>query len=378
MVGISSPQPTGQTHCSCLPFETHWPHSQGHSSPVQDGKREEHKRVTGQDHRAQTCPSFVSPGRSHWPRSQHRALQGVSRLKKEGTLETHSPKYLGIRSDKEQKPSLMWIVPSRELLCCYNSECHPELAERIITAHTQDAEFPLTRQTWLNMSLLQDGDATMNNLSGKKEAIPKGVHIPHKGWKPELGTDWWWELHCCLGEGRGASKEHMEQYKLFGAPRKTGKIIISVPETAHFCLQLSGTQTLHGQCLVPQNPHKYHGWGKATEGRIAALGTGGEGKFAGYPGSCHLSHLGFLWTVRMVTLWVILFSHSRDKCRCAHPASRRERQCPRANLIPLLQIPTLPKAPWWNQRGHWASLWFCSPPLKHRWAFPGWLRRQMH
>lgn len=57
-----------------------------------------------------------------------------------------------------------------------------------------------------------------------------------------------------MGEGRGASKEHMEQYKLFGAPRKTGKIIISVPETAHFCLQLYGTQTLHGQCLVPQTP----------------------------------------------------------------------------------------------------------------------------
>lgn len=39
------------------------------------------------------------------------------------------------------------------------------------------------------MSLLQDQDATTNNLLGKKEAIPKGVHVPHEGQKLELGTD---------------------------------------------------------------------------------------------------------------------------------------------------------------------------------------------
>lgn len=105
----------------------------------------------------------------------------------------------------------------------------------------------------------------------KKEVIPNRVHVPHEEQKLDLGTDWWWELYYCLREGRGASKEHMELYKLFGAPRKTGKIIIYISETAHFSLQPSGTQTSRGQRFVQQNSHKYV-WGKATEGRIAAGG----------------------------------------------------------------------------------------------------------
>lgn len=72
-----------------------------------------------------------------------------------------------------------------------------------------------------------------------------------------------------MGEGRGASKEHMEWYKLFGAPRKTGKITTYISETAHFSLQPSGTQTSRGQHFVQQSSHKQV-QGRATEGRMAA------------------------------------------------------------------------------------------------------------
>lgn len=179
------------------------------------------------------------------------------------------------------------------------------------------------------------------------------MHIPHEGQKPELGTDWWWELHCCLGEGRGASKEHMELYKLFGAPRKTGKIISSAPETAHLCLQPSGTQSLHGQCSVPQNSHKFlwNLWGI---------------KICWLPSSCQPLPPGIPVDCGMVALSVFL-------CRCAHSASR----VPKHSFNSPPSNPHSAKAPSWNQRGHWCknSLWFCSPPLKHRWAFPGWWRR---
>lgn len=187
------------------------------------------------------------------------------------------------------------------------------------------------------------------------------MHIPHEGQKPELGTDWWWELHCCLGEGRGASREHMELYKLFGAPRKTGKIISSVPETAHLFLQPSGTQSLHGHCLVPLNSHKFLWWGKTT-----------------------LEHVG-----KENLLVILLLSASPTWDSCALLAwwlsefsfagvhmlpPEGEKAMPKHSFN---SPPSNPHSASWNQRGHWCknSLWFCSPPLKHRWAFPGWWRR---
>lgn len=141
-----------------------------------------------------------------------------------------------------------------------------------------------------------------------------------------------------MGEGRGASKEHMELYKLFGAPRKTGKIIIYISETAHFSLQPSGTQTSRGQHFVQQNSHKQV-QGKATEDRMAA-------------GSCTLNTSGrkicwlrsWSWllpplslgismdsdpSIGMVTFCVILCTFSREKCSCAHPSSSKRKEMPR-------------------------------------------------
>lgn len=93
----------------------------------------------------------------------------------------------------------------------------------------------------------------------------------------------------------------------------------------------------------PQNSHKYPDRGQDCCSQLHLEHGGKENVLVTLlilaPAS--LSHLGFLWTVRMVTLRV----QCRQKCRCAHPASRRERQCPSTDIIPLLQIPTLQRLP---------------------------------
>lgn len=101
-------------------------------------------------------------------------------------------------------------------------------------------------------------------------------------------TGWRWELYYRSGEGREASEEHMEPYKLLEAPRKTVKIIISIAETAHLSLQPSGRQTSRGQCCAQQNIHNTRGKAKrAGLLRAATLWTNTPRiAAAAYPGSC--------------------------------------------------------------------------------------------
>jgi len=101
----------------------------------------------------------------------------------------------------------------------------------------------------------------------------------------------------------------MELYKLFGAPRKTAKIIIYTSETAHFSLQPSGTQASCGQRSVQQNSHN-HVRGRATEGqdgcgqlRFEPVGKKNLLSPLLILAPASLSHPGFLRTQSLLLGW---------------------------------------------------------------------------